>query len=214
MHFSAKKFSRWMQRRKGATVLPFPNFKWLGMMLQNRAGTAETEQRKHFPPQLQVPAVLQHSSSCVSHKELWRQPTQGTAAHHSKASSGHSSQARLFLIILSLSHSLSVQQDQPTALHILLALQQVRLHQRVMIWYCSMHRKQLSLEWCRSTMPFSEDNFFPQERKESVCDWCWGIRTASRNYYQKILSENSIFRSVGAFSIPASISFFQFYTSH
>lgn len=170
--------------------------------------------KEAFPPQLQVPAVLQHSSSCVSHKELWRQPTQGTAAHHSKASSGHSSQARLFLIILSLSHSRSVQQDQPTALHILLALQQVRLHQRVMIGYCSVHRKQLSLEWCRSTMPFSEDNFFPQERKESVCDWCGGIRTASRNYYQKILSENSIFRSVGAFSIPASISSFQFYTSH
>lgn len=121
------KFSRWMQRRKGATILSFPYSKWF-VSCECRTEQAQQQLSEGNMPTIVLgphTVLLQHCISCSGLKELWSCPTQKTVVHHKRAWNGHTRQVKLFFTILSLSYSPSERQGQSTALNILLTLLQV-----------------------------------------------------------------------------------------
>lgn len=118
------KFSRWTQRRKRATILSFPYSKWF-VTSECRTGQAQQQlSEEKMPTTVLGPHTVlsQHCISCSGLKELPNVRNCGPSQEGLKWA--HQTSKALFTI-LSLSYSPSDRQGQPTALNILLGLQQV-----------------------------------------------------------------------------------------
>lgn len=118
------KFSRWMQRRKGATILSFPYSRWF-VTSECRTEQAQQQLSEGSMPTTVLglhTALLQHCSSCSGVLEL---PNIGNSAPSQEGLKWAHQTSKAPFTILSLSYSPSDRQGQPPALNILLTLQQV-----------------------------------------------------------------------------------------